>query len=243
MISPIEPFGLLLIGGAFVASTISGALGLGGGPLLLAMLGSFMPILTVIPLHAALMLGATTTRCWLFRSHVHWPITKPFMFGALFGALLGAKVYLSLPENFVAGAMGTLMLASAWTPTLNWRPTQRRPFFIIGIVQAFLSTLFGFGALIQSLILHTGLGRLQITGTLAVCFTALTLFKLLGFLVLGFAFGPYLWIVCLALIATVIGSWCGKLIADRISEPQFRTAFRIVITIGALRLLYRAFTG
>jgi len=232
-----------LISGAFIASLISGALGLGGGPLLLALLGSFMPIVTVIPLHSALMLGATTTRCWLFRDNIHWAIAAPFMCGAALGALLGAKLYLSLPESFVAGAMGSLMLASAWAPDMQWRPTRRRPFLLIGTIQAFLSTLFGFGALIQSLILHTGLGRLQVTGTLAVCFTALTMFKLIGFVLLGFAFGPYLKIIAIALVTTAIGSWCGKLVAVRISERQFRTGFRVVITIGALRLLYRAFYG
>ena len=75
---------------------------------MLALLGSFMPISAVVPVHSALMLGTTVARAWLFREHIAWTITAPFVIGAAIGAPLGAKVYLTLPESIDTGSRSAL---------------------------------------------------------------------------------------------------------------------------------------
>ena len=210
---------------------------------MLVLMGSFMPISAVVPVHAALMLGTTGLRAWLFREHIAWSITVPFIGGAALGALLGAKVYLTLPEPIVAAAMGGLMLVSVWLPKIDWRPAIRHPFVWVGIGQAFISTLVGFGGILQSLLVHSRLDRFQMTATLGSCFVIMNVFKLSGFFLLGFLFGPYLAVIVTALVAGFAGTWCGKQITARLSEAQFRRGYRIVITVGALRLLHRAYYG
>ncbi len=236
----ISAGGLIVVFGSFVAALVSAAFGLGGGPLMLALMGSFMPMAAVVPIQSALMLGTTSIRTWMFREHIAWSITTPFILGAAIGALLGAKAYLSLPESIVAAGMGALMLVSVWLPKIDWRPAIRHPFVWVGIGQAFISTLVGFGGILQTLLVHSHLNRYQMTATLGSCFAIMNVFKLSGFFILGFAFAPYLNIIAAALVAGFIGTWCGKQVTARLSEAQFRRGFQIVITIGALRLLYRA---
>lgn len=235
-----DPAALVLILGNLLAATFAAAIGIGAGPLMLVLMGSIVPLHALVPLHSVLMFGTTASRCWLFREHVQWRIAAPFILGTPLGALLGAKLYVSVPEKFIAIAIGTLMLVAVWLPRINWRPRVPHPFFLVGAIQSFVSAIIGFGAVLQTVIVHSRLSKLEVTGTLAASFTVMNLFKLLGFAVVGFAFAPYAGVLLIALAGGVLGSWLGRLLAHRLSERHFRTAFRVVLTLGALRILHRA---
>ena len=44
--------------------------------------------------------------------------------------------------------------------------------------------------------------------------------------------------ILLATAAAFFGTWLGKRINDRVSEPVFRFVFRALVTITAIRLMY-----
>ncbi len=112
-------------------------------------------------------------------------------------------------------------------------------FLPVGVAHSFLGTVFGVGTLLQPTILRTPLTKLQITGTLAACLLCMDVFKLTGYIAHGFDYRDY-WphIVC-ATIAGFIGTVAGKRVTRRVSEQTFRLVFKGLITLVALRLVYR----
>ena len=76
---------------------------------------------------------------------------------------------------------------------------------------------------------------------MAACLTGMSVFKISGYTLAGFDYTPYLWLIALAVLAAFVGTWVGKQIIDRISERVFRLAFRLLVTVTALRLFYVAF--
>jgi uncharacterized membrane protein YfcA len=237
-----DPFVWLLALVTFFSSIVSATFGLGGGLIILAVLGIVLPVSAMVPLHSILALGLLTSRFWYFREHVDWSITRSFIPGAFIGVVCGAATYVTLPEAFIAATVSILILTAIWFPRVNWRPSFAHPFFYVGIAHAFLSTLFSFGALMQPLMIRTRLNRMQIIGTLAAALTVMTCMKTVGYAAFGFDYRPYTWLIVAGMLASVPGAAAGKYLARWFREEQFRTAFRIVMTLLALRLLYKAWT-
>jgi len=136
--------------------------------------------------------------------------------------------------------VATLMLLAVWTPEIRFRREIPHPFFLVGLIHSFLSALFSFGGLFQPVMVRTRLNRLQITATLAAGLMCMNAFKITGYVTFGFDFRPYLPVMALAILAAFPGARLGKSLLHRISERQFLLAFRIIITVFAVRLLYRA---
>ena len=136
-------------------------------------------------------------------------------------------------ESEVTKSKATERIATKRQTPLTWI------FLPVGVAHSFLGTVFGVGTLLQPTILRTTLTKLQITGTLAACLLCMDVFKLTGYIAHGFDYSDY-WphIVC-ATIAGFIGTVAGKRVTHRVSEQTFRLVFKWLITLVALRLVYR----
>lgn len=234
----IDTVFVILVAGSFLASIANAAFSAGGALIILAVTSSVLPITAVVPIHSTLLIGSTTTRVLLFRKHIEWQIAAPFLVGSLFGAMLGSRLYFELPDRAIAITIALLMLVAIWLPGVKWRPRIRHPWLIVGFAHSLLSTLFAYGAILQSIILHTGLNRRQIVGTVGGCLTGMAVFKISGYALNGFDYRPYLLTIAAAVAVSFVGTWIGKLLVDRISERAFRIAFRVLITVTALRLIW-----
>jgi uncharacterized membrane protein YfcA len=228
---------------SFLAAAISGAFAIGGGFLMLGVCAAFLPIAAVVPMHSALMLGTSLGRSFFFWRYVHWGITAPFILGCLIGAPAGTRIYVTLPEAVIALVVGAFMLAAVWLPPFDWKPRLRHPFFIVGVIHSFLSALFSFGGVMQPLMMRTRLDKMQVVATLAVSLLAMNVFKLGGYAAFGFDFRPYGLLILLSLLAGVAGSGVGRRIVERMPEERFRLAFKLIMTLLAAQLLYRAWTA
>ena len=229
---------VVLVAGSFVASVCNAAFSAGGALIILAITTTVLPISAVVPIHSTLLFGSTTTRVILFWQYIDWKIAGPFLLASGFGAYLGARLYFGLPDRFVALAIAGLMLIAIWLPGVSWRPKIRHPWLIVGFVHSFLSSAFAYGAILQSIILHTGLKRRQIIGTVGGCLTGMAIFKISSYMLNGFDYVPYLKVISAAIVVSFFGTWLGRKLVDRISEGAFRMVFRILITATALRLIY-----
>jgi uncharacterized protein len=65
-------------------------------------------------------------------------------------------------------------------------------------------------------------------------------FKITGYVTFGFDFKPYLAVIVLAILVSFPAAKLGKALLHKISEKQFRSVFKIIMTVFAIRLLYRA---
>ncbi len=207
---------------------------------MIAIISSILPISAMVPVHATMMIGMSLSRTWYFRKDIHWPIVIPFTIGALFGALSGTFLYVDLPEYFIAASVAVLMLLAVWVPDFELKREIPHPFFLIGLIHAFLSALFSFGGLFQPVMVRTKLTKLQITATLAAGLMSMNFFKISGYVLFGFDYSSYLPVILLAILVAFPGAKLGKALLHKISEKQFRAVFKIIMTVFAIRLLYRA---
>jgi uncharacterized membrane protein YfcA len=210
----------------------------GGALIILAITSTVLPIQAIVPIHSTLLIGSTATRVLFFWEHIDWRIAGPFLVGSLFGALIGARVYIELPEALIAAAISVLMLVALWLPKVTWRPRIRHPWIIVGFIHTLISTMFAYGALLHSVILHTNLKRQQVVGTMAGGLTGMGIFKIAGYVFYGFDYSPYLVTIAAAVGVSFLGTAVGKMLGSRLSEDKFRLIYRVLITITALRLLY-----
>jgi uncharacterized membrane protein YfcA len=228
----------LIVCGSFIASFINAAFALGGALVMLAITTSILPISAVIPMHSTLMFGSLISRCLLFRVHIHWSIVIPFAVGCLIGVATGALIYVNLPDWIVALVLSCLML-SVWLPSIKLSFKIPQPFFIVGVLHSFMSTVFGYGGIFHAVVLRTGLDKLQITATIAASLLTMGVMKMTGYAAFGFDFLPYSWIILCAIPVSFVGTLLGKRVIHHISDAMFRIIFKLLMTFFGLRLLYQ----
>lgn len=227
--------------GSFVASFVNAAFATGGIYIILLTSLAVLPVSAAIPLQAVLSAGSLIGRITYFWRHIRWPIVATFLVGCLIGVFAGARTFIALPEVLIQLLLGLLLIALIWMPKTGWRFPLPHPFFFVGIVHSFLGTVFGVGSVLQTIVIRTQLTKLQITGTLAACMLGLDLLKGTSYVSLGFSYLDYLPIIVSATAAGFAGTWAGKHVSHKISEATFRRVFRWLITLVALRLIYKGF--
>ena len=225
--------------GSFVASFVNGAFATGGVYIMLLVSVWVLPLSAAVPLQSAFAAGSLAARIGYFWHHIQWRIVGVFVFGCLFGVYLGTRTFASLPEATISMLLGCLLLVLIWMPTGNLKLRIKHPFFFVGIAHSYLGALFGVGGVLQPVMLRTNLVKLQITGTLAACLISLDVMKVAGYVSLGFSYFDYVPHIVLATIAGFAGTWAGKRVTHHVSEELFRKLFRILVSLIALRLIYK----
>lgn len=228
----------IIVAGSFLAAVINAAFSAGGALIILAVTSTVLPIAAIVPIHSTLLIGSTSSRMLFFWQHIDWRIAGPFLLGSVGAVAIGSRIYVELPDTLIATAISIVMLVAIWLPEIRWRPKLTNPWAIVGFIHSLLSTLFAYGALFHAVILHTGLKRRQIVATMAASLTGMGILKITGYTLNGFDYAPYIQIIVYAIAAGFLGTWIGKMIVDRISEAVFRTVFKALVTLTALRLLY-----
>ena len=239
MVEFTDPLFWIIVTGSFVASFVNAAFALGGAFIMLAIMTSVLPINAVIPMHTPLMFGSLISRTFLFWRYIHWPIVMPFSLGCVLGVFIGAHTYVNLPDWVIAVVIGLLML-SVWLPGIKLSGDIPKPFFLIGVIHSFMSTVFAYGGVFHAVILRTGLEKMQITATLGGSLFVMGLMKLAGYASIGFDYMPYIYVIVVAVIVSIFGTWLGKRVTHHISEQLFRLVFKLIMTLFGVRLLYQA---
>lgn len=233
---------ITLVIASFLAAAFNAAFSAGGAMIVLATTTAVLPIVAIVPIHSGLLIGSTFSRLFMFWHHTRWDIVRPFLVGSFVGTALGARIYFELPEQIIAVAIAAVMLVAIWLPEVSWRPRFKHPWAIVGFFHSLLSTLFAYGAILHAVALHAGLNRRQMVATLAGCLSGMSVFKIAGYAWYGFDYRPFLLLIAAALLANVLGTWLGKRLSERLPEKQFRIAYRLIITVTAIRLMYTALT-
>ncbi|SEL84409.1 Sulfite exporter TauE/SafE [Colwellia chukchiensis] len=232
----------LLLFGSFVATLTGSLLGIGGGFIILGLLSSLFPISVMIPLLAAVLACIDLNRAIAFKAHLQVTIFHSFFIGCVVGVIGGAILFVSLPEKLIGTGLGLLILLSLVKPSyrVNW--TFKYPFVWVGTIHAFLSSMFGYGGLLQAVLIRKRLGNLQITATLATCFLMLELLKVSSYAIAGFDYQPYIGVIIASAFGAIPASILGKKLAHRVSHKLYRTVQKIIIILIASNILFRVWT-
>ncbi len=226
-----------------LTSSMTAAFGLGGGSLLIAVMSLMMPAAIVVPVHGAVQLGSNGGRAILRRSYIQWRFARWFVLGSLFGALAGGGLAARLPDNVFKAVIALFLLYSIWSPKRQIDGHGAVSSAISGLLTSAIGMVVGISGPLVMTFLRSLKDRREIIGTHAFLMTGQNSFKLVAFMLFGFAFSDYLGLILAMVAAGFIGTHLGGLALERLPERVFRLAFRMIITLVALDLMRRAIFG
>lgn len=233
---------------AFIAATLSGALGLGGGTLLVAVLfATGMPPAQAVPLFALVQLVANGARSVTYLRQVRLPALAAFAATSLPAALLFAPLAERVATHWVqillgGVILGSLLLRRASTPA---RPRLPQPlaFGGAGLLDGSVGMFIGAtGMILGRIVLRPDWPRIQVVGTIAATQALGHLIKLVGFAAAGALLLPPALAAAMCLSA-VAGTLLGTRLGDRLPEAGFRRVFRIVLLLLAAHLAIDGIMG
>jgi len=244
-----EGFGLLpaslLVLASFFTSALTAVFGIGGGVAMLALLGLFVPVAALIPVHGLIQLGSNTGRAWHQRHHIVRGIASPFIVGSLCGVVIGAFFVLRFPDAVLKLALGLFVIAMTWTKFPGAARIGRAGLVAGSALLAFLSMLFGatgplFAAAFSQLITDD---RKALIATQAAGMTVQHALKVIVFGIAGFSFSKWLPFILLMIASGYLGTIYGTRLLERLPEKSFRLWFKIGLTLLALDLVRRGLIG
>ncbi len=231
----------VLIVASFFTSALTAAFGLGGGIAMLALLGIFVPVAALIPVHGAVQLGSNTGRAWHQRAHVRREIFLPFAAGSLVGAAIGVFFVVQLPDAAMKIVLGAFIVAITWAKIPGIQGLGRAGLGIASVVLSILSMILGAtGPLLNAVLQQFMAGdRKALVATHAATMTVQHLLKIVVFGIAGFAFARWIPLVAAMIASGFLGTIYGSKILDRMPEEAFARWFRLLITLLALDLVRR----
>ena len=241
----------ILIIAAFITSSISAVLGMGGGIILLGIMAIIIPEgYKVIALHGIVQLFSNTTRSFVFRNYIKKDLVKQFFIGALIGVSISIIIILML-INYLnvqsANEIKVEVLKRFIGVFIIWylflkgpkKERQAKSFVPVGLIAGLSSIFVGaVGPLIAPFFLSKNLNKEQIIANKAVSQMITHLSKIPLFIYFFNMNYKAEWKILVPLIIAVyIGTNFGKRILSFIPEALFRKIFKITLFIIAIRLI------
>lgn len=227
---------------AFVAAIVSGALGLGGGTLLIAVLfAAGLPPAQAVPLFAIVQLSANSARCLRYLQAVHFPALLAFAAASVPAALLFAPLAETAPTHWVQFALGALLLYSLLpkgdAPDRPSRAPGGIAYASAGLLNGSVGMFIGAtGLILGRLLLRPDWPRAQVIGTMAATQALGHAIKVLAFAVTGGALLLEPLPTAAMCAAAIAGTAVGTRLGERLPETHFRGVFRVVLVLLAAQL-------
>jgi uncharacterized membrane protein YfcA len=239
----MSPFELVLLAiAAFMTSTLSGIIGMGGGMTLLGIMTLLLPAPLVVPIHGIVQLGSNTTRTLLFFKHVRWNIFAVYAPGLIVGLGAATTVYTGTKMAWFKPAIGIFLLGYlAWR---RFKPAPVRPptwsYLPLGVFTGFLALFVGAtGPFLAPFFLRDDFAKEEIIATKAICQTIAHILKIPAFLAIGFAYDAHVAEMGVLLLMVILGTMTGKRLLAKLPRTLFVTLFVWVLGTLALVLIGR----
>ena len=235
---------LLLIPIAFLTSCLAGAIGLGGGVLLIALMPGLVPAAAILPLHSLVQLASNVSRAAFGWRHIDWTLIPAITVGAIAGAFVGGGVYANLELQWLPAIIGVLIILLTWVPLPQPRGGGQLSLLLLGFYQSGLGMLAGAtGPLGAAVLARRSIQRDWLVVNTASYMSINHIIKTLAFGLIGFSFGPWLWLIAGMVAASVVGSWVGTWLRRFVPQMDFQRWFRLLVTLLALRMIALPFLG
>ena len=211
-----------------------------GTLLLLPLLVHAVGAKAAIPILTLAQLAGNLSRAALGWRTIRWRPVLLFCVGAVPAAVLGARLFITLPSGLILRTVGFFLLgvvALRHTP-LGKRTIPETWLLPGGAVVGFLSAVVGSaGTLGALLFLGLNLPATAYVATEAVTATAMHVTKTVVYGRYG-AMTAETWALGLALTAAMIlGSWTGKKFIERLSKERFSLLVEVLLVAAALSLI------
>lgn len=237
-------FALIIILATLGTAFLSSIFGMLGGLILMGILVSIMPVSQAMVLHGLIQLTSNGYRAWLNRKDINWSIVATLIVGNIV-ALAGLVFVAFVPDRI------TVLLALGLLPYIAWAlpknaalDVTKKPIGLLaGMVVVATNLLAGVGGpLLDVFFQRVDMTRHQVVATKAVAQSLGHISKVIffGFLTVSASNDwPMLWLVLIAMTASVTGTTLGKKILDKINdEIFFLWTQRILLSVGAVFIVY-----
>jgi uncharacterized membrane protein YfcA len=237
-------FTLIIILATLGTAFLSSIFGMLGGLILMGILVSIMPVSQAMVLHGLIQLTSNGYRAWLNRKDINWSIVATLIVGNII-ALAGLVFVAFVPDRI------TVLLALGLLPYIAWAlpknaalDVTKKPIGLLaGMVVVATNLLAGVGVpLLDVFFQRVDMTRHQVVATKAVAQSLGHISKVIffGFLTVSASNDwPVLWLVLIAMTASVTGTTFGKKILDKINdEIFFLWTQRILLSVGAVFIVY-----
>ncbi|MFN3958543.1 MAG: sulfite exporter TauE/SafE family protein [Parvularculaceae bacterium] len=234
----------IVVAASFFTSALTAAFGLGGGLALLGVMGALFPPAAVIPVHGLAQLGSNAGRFWLQRASVVWEIAGWFAAGSLIGAIIGARLFVEVPERLLQALIGAFVLLTVWGPKPKGFSPGVRTYAVTGAASAVLSMFVGAtGPIAAAMVGAARLDKLKTVATHAAAMTAQHLLKALAFGFVGFAYADWAFLILAIVAAGFAGTSFGTKALHAMPEARFRQGFTLILTFFGVYLIGGAIIG
>ena len=237
-------FTLIIILATLGTAFLSSIFGMLGGVILMGILVSIMPVSQAMVLHGLIQLTSNGYRAWLNRKDINWSIVATIIVGNII-ALAGLVFVAFVPDRI------TVLLALGLLPYIAWAlpknaalDVSKKPIGLLaGMVVVATNLLAGVGGpLLDIFFQRVDMTRHQVVATKALAQSLGHISKVIffGFLTVSASNDwPVLWLVLIAMTASVTGTTLGKKILDKINdEIFFLWTQRILLSVGAVFIIY-----
>ena len=243
---------IVLILSAFITSSISAVLGMGGGIILLGIMAILIPEgYMVVALHGVIQLFSNTTRSYIFKKNLNKKLIKEFSIGALIGSGISALIIFLLIHfyevssaseikvDFLKPMIGIFIIWYLFLKNTK-KEKKSKSFCKVGSISGLASIFVGAtGPLIAPFFLNKNLTKESIIANKAACqmITHLTKIPLFIYFFKVNYIEQYSILIPL-IIAVFIGTNFGKKILNFIPEKTFIKLFKFTLFLIALKLIF-----
>lgn len=233
---------VVLAVGVILASIISAIFGLAGGTLVFALLSWGLDAKQAIPLHGAVQAVSNLARFTAFWRFIQWRVVGLFSILLIPGAWLGGLLFNYFDPILLEFLVGTFILISIFIPESKLPPTRPWMFVLLGFLSSFLGMIVAVtGPFIASFFVLNSISKEEMIATKSVCQAMNQMVKTgVFFLSVGFDFGQYQMLLLLLCGATILGTFIGRWLIEKISQKRFNQMNKILLTIIALGMLLDA---
>ncbi|WP_116365190.1 sulfite exporter TauE/SafE family protein [Parahaliea mediterranea] len=228
----------LLLPLAFLTSALAGAIGMGGGVLLLTLMPGLVPAPAILPLHALTQLASNLSRAAFGWRHIDWRLEPAVAAGGTLGAAVGGGIYRSLSLDWLPAVIGVLILLLTWLPLPQPRGRGQGALALLGFYQTGLGMVAGAtGPLGAAVLARYSVQRDWLVVNTAVYMSISHLLRGAAFGLMGFSLGPWLGLLAGMIGASVLGSWVGTRLRAYLPQANFQRWFRLLVSLLALRMI------
>jgi len=242
---------IILIIAAFITSSISAVLGMGGGIILLGIMAIIIPEgYKVIALHGVVQLFSNSTRTYVFRKYINTKLIRQFFIGALIGVCISIIIILMLINYFNVQSANQIKV-EVLKPFIGFfivwylflKPPKKEKkinsFIPVGLIAGLSSIFVGaVGPLIAPFFLKKEFNKEHIIANKAAS-QMITHFSKIPLFIYFFNmdYRTEVDILLPLILAVYIGTNFGKKILSFIPELLFKKLFKITLFIIAIRLI------
>ena len=232
---------IVLLLSCFLGAIISTNIGSGGGLIIIAAMGQFLPIQVLIPIHALTQGGAGVFRSFLFRNHILKKFYILFMLGSALGFYLASNILITLPDFILKLILGLGIISLSLLPNFKIVKISAVTIVGFGALTGFLTMFMGVMGPLLALFLASFLKeRHEIIATIAWCICTQNLIKSFLFASLGFDYLPWLSLISLLILSSYLGIFIGKQLLAKSSNKLFKIMLKYVILLLGFKLLIEA---